>query len=124
MGYRQYFTDTVTVYHRRVDGQTKDDVFTRVVVRGAMYRRKMERTVDTGGVVRLTESTSVTFLPENDPGALLGVGDMLVRGEGRALTDDYTLRDLRREHPELCEVRAIADNRNRPCLKHRRAVCL
>lgn len=123
MGYEEYFTDTVTVYHRRVDPATRDDVFTRAVVLGVMYRRKAERAVDAGGVVRIGESVSVTFLPESDPGALLCVGDLIVKGDGRELGADYTLRDLRRDHPEIAEVRSLADNRDKPYLKHRKAVC-
>lgn len=124
MGYEEYFTDTVTVYHRGVDPLTRDDAFTRAVVRGVMYRRKAERTVDAGGVARVGESVSVTFLPKTDPGALLCVGDLIVQGAGGELGADYTLKDLRRDHPEIAEVRSLADNRDRPCLKHRRAVCV
>lgn len=123
MGYERYFTDVVTVYHRSVDPQTRGDVFTRCVVRGCMYRRKAVRTVDSSGVVRLSDETHVTFLPKADPGALLCVGDLVAKGACGGLNAAYTIKHLRRDHPELSEVRSLADNRDRPYLKHRKAVC-
>ena len=37
-GYRRYFTDTVTIYHKTADPVTKDDVFERVVAPAVMSR--------------------------------------------------------------------------------------
>ena len=123
-GYRIDFTDTVTIYHRTVDPVTKDDVFQRVAVPGVMARWHAERTVDSSGVVKVAQSLSVTVLPDTDPGDMMQTGDYLLVGDGPELTDSYTLKQLRRDWPGLTQVQAIADNRARPHLKHRRAECV
>ena len=123
-GYRRYFTDSVTIYHRTVDPVTKDDVFQRVVVPKVMARWHAERTVDSSGVVKVAQSLSVTVLPDTDPGDMMQTGDYLLVGDGPELTEEYTLKQLRRDWPGLTQVQAIADNRARPHLKHRRAECV
>lgn len=123
-GYRRYFTDTVTIYHKTVDPVTKDDVFQRVVVPGAMARWHADRTVDSSGVVKVARALSVTVLPDTDPGDLMQPGDYLLAGDGPELTEQYTLRHLRRDWPGLAQVQVIADNRERPYLRHRRVECV
>ena len=83
-GYRRYFTDTVTIYHKTVDPVTKDDVFQRVVVPKVMARWHTERTVDSSGVVKVAQSLSVTVLPDTDPGELMQPGDYLLVGDGES----------------------------------------
>ena len=82
-GYRRYFTDTVTIYHKTVDPVTKDDVLERVVVPAVMARWHTERTVDSSGVVKVAQSLSVTVLPDTDPGELMQPGSF--GATGRAL---------------------------------------
>lgn len=124
MGYKIYFTDTVTIYHRTVDPVTKDDVFQRVVVPNVMARWRTDRNVDSSGVVSLAQSLSVTILPDTDPGDMMQTGDYLLVGDGPELTDSYTLKQLRCDWPRLAQIQAIADNRNKPHLKHRRVECV
>ena len=123
-GYRRYFTDTVTIYHKTVDPVTKDDVFERVVAPAVMARWHTERTVDSSGVVKVAQSLSVTVLPDTDPGELMQPGDYLLVGDGPELTEEYTLKHLRRDWPGLAQIQAIADNRGKPHIKHRRGECV
>lgn len=123
-GYRRYFTGTVTLYHRAVDPATQGERFLRVTIPGVMARAHAKRTVDSSGVARAARALSVTLLPDTDPGSLVQPGDYLLVGEGPELTEDYPLARLRRDRPGLAQVQAIADNRDRPYLKHRRVECV
>lgn len=111
-------------YHKTVDPVTKDNVFERVVAPAVMARWHTERTVDSSGVVKVAQSLSVTVLPDTDPGELMQPGDYLLVGDGPELTEEYTLKQLRRDWPGLAQIQAIADNRGKPHLKHRRVECV
>lgn len=124
MGYRQYFTDVVTVYHKTINEITKDDEFERVVVNKVMARYVIDRSIDTSGIVNISRTLSVTILPETDPDSKIAIGDYLLIGEGPELSEAYKLKQLRSDYDSLSQIKAIADNRNKPYLKHRRLDCV
>lgn len=105
------FSDTVTLY--RCNG----DIFERVVMKGVQWRQKIER-INDGGKLVISAETSVTIPGEID--TEVRPGDVLVLGVAPELTDEYTVASLRADHETYCTVQAVADNRNRPKLKHRR----
>lgn len=112
---RVLFSDTITLYRKSGDN------YERVVLNGVQWRQKIERAND-GGKLVLTTVTSVT-LPDG-VGGDIKPGDVIVPGIAPDLTDDYSIAALRAEHDGYCTVQAIADNRNRPQLKHRRVTAV
>lgn len=109
------FSDTVTLYRRN------GDIFERVVMNGVQWRQKIER-INAGGKLAISAGTSVTIPGEID--AEVHPGDVMVLGIAPELTDEYTVASLRAEHETYCTVQSIADNRNRPKLKHRRVTAV
>ncbi len=103
------FGDTVTVYHR------EGDLFTRHVLRGVQWRQKADRLND-NGKLSLVTVTSVTI--PNSEGMPVRIGDVLVLGEAKELSQEYTIAQLKNEHPTYCTVRSIADNTRRARLRH------
>ena len=123
-GYRRYFTDMATVYHRTVNPATKDDEFRRIVVPGVMAQYETGRSLDANGTVKAVRALSVTVLPDADPEDQMQPGDYLLVGEGPELGEGYALKDLRRDWPGLAQIQAIADNRGLAHMKHRRVECV
>lgn len=107
------FTDVVTVYHRN------GDQYVRQTLHGVQWRRKIERLSDAGKLV-LSSATSVT-IPDGVDGEI-APGDVLILGAGPELSSEYTVARLRADYSTYCTVRAVADNRLRPQLKHRKVV--
>lgn len=69
---------------------------------------------------KVARTLSVSVLPATDPGELMQPDDYLLVGDRPELTEEYTLRHLRRDWPGLAQVQAIADNRGEPYHRHRR----
>lgn len=113
------FTDTITLYRKsRVNGS---EVYMHYLVDGVQWRQRIVREAGADGHATMQTVTSVT-IPDTEldriefPGPMQG--DVLVLGKGPAITDAYTIADLRREHATYCTIRAIADNTLRPLLRH------
>lgn len=123
------FTDTVTVYNHY------DDRWYRTVLKGVQWTEKTERTVDSGGVMHLTPSVTVT-VPYRagyvEPGAYKGEGftfgldnlDIVVLDEcDKAISDSYTITDLQ-EECRAVTISAVRDNTQRKLLKHWRVTAV
>ena len=112
------FGDTVTLYHRQSTG------WQRTVLAGVQWKQTIRSTSDSNGKMQLATVTSVT-IPAAIPAEISADGqDVMVLGIGPALSDTYTLANLRREYPSYCTVRAVADNTLRPRLKHRKVTAV
>lgn len=128
--------DTVTVYNHRRDSAERWD---KAVIRNCQWKRSAER-IASNGIVAFGESVSVTImadspveggksyirperfaeLPDGDAAhwTLDGrQGDIIALGSGPDITGEYTIRDLKRDHP-ACVVKAVGDNANAPFLRH------
>jgi hypothetical protein len=109
------FADTVTVYSKN------GEQYIRHVLRGVQWRQKTERLNDNGRIA-LATVTSVT-IPKGIEMAVKP-GDVLVLGVGPAITDEYTIAQLRADNTTYCTVKAVADNTLRPRLKHWRVTAI
>jgi hypothetical protein len=109
------FTDTVTAYRR------EGDRYVRRVLKDVQWRQKTERLNDNGRIA-LATVTSVT-IPKGIEIAVKP-GDVLVLGVGPAITDEYTIAQLRADKTTYCTVKAVADNTLRPKLKHWRVTAI
>lgn len=113
------FNDTITLYRKsRVNSA---EIYTRYVISGVQWRQRIVREAGADGHAALQTVTSVTIPDEGldrieFPGPMQG--DVLVLGKGPAITDEYSIADLRHDHATYCTIRAIADNTLRPLLRH------
>lgn len=141
------FSDVMTVYNYFRNPETEAESWRRSVIRGVQWRHsKKELTVSKGvqteeRVESITVDFSRTYIRPAyvDPvkyAALLLDGraaswtlddkhglDILVLGEaGMEVTCEEDIGQLRRQYQYVCTVTAVADNRNRPRLKHIKVV--
>lgn len=128
------FTDTITVFnHYKENGHDK---WLRTVLKGCQWRRKIVRTVDSGGKVIKTNEVSIT-IPMRD-GYKVAIDwvrladkasywtidteyslDMIVLGEVKIeLSEAYPPKNLKRDYPDVITAKTLADNTNRDRLKH------
>lgn len=112
---RVLFSDTITLY------QKNGDIYERVVINGVQWRQRIDRVSDSGKL-SMTTSTSVT-LPDGVSDEIKP-GDVIVPGVGPEITDAYSIAALRADYGGYCTVQAVADNRNRPKLRHRRVTAV
>lgn len=112
---RVLFNDTITLYRKNGDD------YERIVIDGVQWRQRIDRVSD-GGKISMATSTSIT-LPDG-VNEEIKPGDVIVPGIAPAITDVYSIAALRADYGGYCTVQAVADNRNRPKLKHRRVTAV
>ena len=106
MNLKNFYTDCITIYHR------KGDACTRHVVESCLVRMGYRRKVETSGRVNYTYETSIIIPYELDD-CIISVGDCVSLGEcNHALEDDNN----------SMQIIHIEDNSNSPWLKHRKLV--
>lgn len=123
MQYDAFFTQTITLYHPCIDPVTHEDRYHCAHISGVMVQSKSERSYASNGVATYTDIITVTIPKKADANTPIHLGDFMLIGEGKDITDTYPLQHLRRDHPDLCEVKSVADHQQKPYLKHRKVVC-
>ena len=141
------FTDTMTVYNHRQDPDTEKDTWSRSVIRGVQWSHNKTEVSTSGGVQTEIKVESITidfqraygnkpYLPPNEYRKLLADEvsdywtldakcgqDVLVLGETEQdISRAYKIADLMKDFQYAVTVTAVSDNRNRPRLKHIKAV--
>ena len=141
------FTDTMTVYNHRQDPDTEKDTWSRSVIRGVQWSHNKTEVSTSGGVQTEIKVESITidfqraygnkpYLPPNEYRKLSAEEcvkywtldakcgqDVLVLGETEQdISRAYKIADLMKDFQYAVTVTAVSDNRNRPRLKHIKAV--
>ena len=141
------FTDTMTVYNHRHDQDTEKDTWSRSVIRGVQWSHNKTEVSTSGGVQTEIKVESITidfqraygnkpYLPPNEYRKLSADEvsdywtldakcgqDVLVLGETEQdISRAYKIADLMKDFQYAVTVTAVSDNRNRPRLKHIKAV--
>ena len=141
------FTDTMTVYNHRQDPDTEKDTWSRSVIRGVQWSHNKTEVSTSGGVQTESKVESITidfqrsygnkpYLPPNEYRKLSAFEvsdywtldakcgqDVLVLGETEQdISRAYKIADLMKDFQYAVTVTAVSDNRNRPRLKHIKAV--
>lgn len=137
-----FFTDVMTVYNYRRDADGEH--WLRSVIYGVQWRHGKRRVAVSDGVFtdEPEESITVDFqhpyernklfvLPQEYRKLTLDQAsgfwtldqsngmDVVVCGEiGQEISADYSISRLKKDHPFVFSVVSVADNRNRPRLKH------
>lgn len=128
------FTDTITIFnHYKENGHDK---WLRTVLKGCQWRRKIVRTVDSGGKVIKTNEVSITIPMRDSYKVAIDWArladkvsywtidteyslDMIVLGEVKIeLSEAYPPKNLKRDYPDVITAKTLADNTNRDGLKH------
>lgn len=128
------FTDTITIFnHYKENGRDK---WLRTVLNGCQWRRRVVRTVDSGGKVVKTNEVSITIPMRHGYRAAAKWArladkasywtmdtehglDMIVLGEVEIeLSETYLPKNLKRDYPDVITAKTLADNTNRDGLKH------
>lgn len=141
------FTDTMTVYNYHRDPKTEKETWFRSVVKGVQWSHNKTEVITSGNVQTETKVESITvdfqhsygnkpYLSPTEYAKLTkeqAAGywtlnaktgqDVIVLGESdKAISRSYKLSDLQDDFPYVVTVTAVSDNRNRPWLKHIKAV--
>ena len=141
------FTDTMTVYNHRQDPDTEKDTWSRSVIRGVQWSHNKTEVSTSGGVQTESKVESITidfqrsygnkpYLPPNEYRKLSADEvsdywtldakcgqDVIVLGETEQdISRAYKIADLMKDFQYAVTVTAVSDNRNRPRLKHIKAV--
>lgn len=141
------FTDTMTVYNHRQDPDTGKDTWSRSVIRGVQWSHNKTEVSTSGGVQTESKVETITidfqraygnkpYLPPNEYRKLSAEEcvkywtldakcgqDVLVLGETeQEISRGYKLADLMKDFQYAVTVTAVSDNRNRPRLRHIKAV--
>ena len=141
------FTDTMTVYNHRQDPDTEKDTWSRSVIRGVQWSHNKTEVSTSGGVQTEIKVESITidfqraygnkpYLPPNEYRKLSADEvsdywtldakcgqDVLVLGETEQdISRAYKIADLMKDFQYAVTVTAVSDNRNRPRLRHIKAV--
>ena len=141
------FTDTMTVYNHRQDPDTEKDTWSRSVIRGVQWSHNKTEVSTSRGVQTEIKVESITidfqraygnkpYLPPNEYRKLSADEvsdywtldakcgqDVLVLGETEQdISRAYKISDLMKDFQYAVTVTAVSDNRNRPRLKHIKAV--
>lgn len=132
------FTDTVTVYNHYKDPDGVDK-WKRTILKGVMWKRKIEKTVSSDGRFSIAEYISITIpyrsgylehtlWQESKDGWTLNTSsglDIIVLSEcDKELDGKYRLKDLKRDIGQIGTVKAVFDNTNRDYLKHWRVIAI
>lgn len=141
------FTDTMTVYNYHRDSDTEKETWLRSVVKGVQWTHNKTEVVTSGNVQTETKVEGITvdfqrgygnkpYLPpaefskltEEEAKACWTLNakagqDVMVLGESdKEISRSYKLSDLLSDYQYAVIVTAVSDNRNRPRLKHIKAV--
>ena len=137
----------MTVYNHRHDQDTEKDTWSRSVIRGVQWSHNKTEVSTSGGVQTEIKVESITidfqraygnkpYLPPNEYRKLSADEvsdywtldakcgqDVLVLGETEQdISRAYKIADLMKDFQYAVTVTAVSDNRNRPRLKHIKAV--
>lgn len=140
------FTDTMTVYNFFRDTEEKE-TWNRTVVKGVQWSHNKSEVTTTNGVQTESKAESITidfqraygnklYLPPNEYKKLSAEEcskywtldaktgqDVLVLGiSEKEISREYKTKDLKEDFQYVVTVTAVSDNRNRPRLKHIKAV--
>ena len=123
------FIDTVTLYNHY------ENEWYKTVLKDVQWTEKIERTVDSDGVMHLTLSVTVT-VPYRagyvEPKTYKGEGftfgldnlDIIVLGKcDKNISDTYTITDLQNEY-RAATISAVKDNTQRKLLKYWRVMAV
>lgn len=141
------FTDIMTVYNFFRDPETEKEVWNRTKVKGVQWSHNKSEVSTSNGIQAESKVERITidfaraygnkaYLPPNEYRKLSSEEvtdywtldaktgqDMLVLGESNhEISRQYKLSDLQKDFQYAVTVTAVSDNRNRPRLKHIKAV--
>lgn len=141
------FTDIMTVYNYHRDPDTERETWFRSVIKGVQWSHNKTETTTSGNVQTETKVESITadfqhnygnkpYLPPTEFSKLTAEEaagywtlnaksgqDIMVLGESdKEISRSYKLSDLQDDYQYAVTVTAVSDNRNRPRLKHIKAV--
>ncbi len=141
------FTDTMTVYNYHFDSETRKEVWLRSVVKGVQWSHNKSEVSTSNNVQTETKVESITVdfqlsygnkpylapteyakLTEEDAAAYWTLNaksgqDIMILGESdKEIGEDYRISDLQNDYQYAVTVTSVSDNRNRPRLKHIKAV--
>lgn len=141
------FTDTMTVYNYLRDPDTEKGTWLKSVVKGVQWSHNKTEITTSGNVQTESKVESITvdfqrgygnkpYLPPTEFANLTvdqaadywtlnpKTGqDVMVLGESdKEICMEYKLSDLQDDYQYVVTVTAVSDNRNRPKLKHIKAV--
>lgn len=141
------FTDIMTVYNFFRDPETEKEVWNRTIIKGVQWSHNKSEVSTSNGVQTESKVERITidftraygnkaYLPPNEYKKLSAEEvtgywtldaktgqDMLVLGESNhEISRQYKLLDLQKDFQYAVTVTAVSDNRNRPRLKHIKAV--
>ena len=108
----------MTVYHRSVDPETRQDIYARYLVYGVLWEeRKAANVIESG----LEDADAVTVYAPIDAmeGVLIDRGDMIARGiVEKEVSLDYPMARLQREYS--CALVTSVDRKDfgSPALQH------
>ncbi|WMC91257.1 hypothetical protein [Kineothrix sp. MB12-C1] len=141
------FTDIMTVYNFFRHPETEKEVWNRTIIKGVQWSHNKSEVSTSNGVQTESKVERITidftraygnkaYLPPNEYRKLSSEEvtdywtldaktgqDMLVLGESNhEISRQYKLSDLQKDFQYAVTVTAVSDNRNRPRLKHIKAV--
>lgn len=141
------FTDTVTVYNYSRDSDSEKEYWSRSVVHGVQWSHNKSEVSISGNTKTESKVESITidfqrnygnkpYLPPDEYKKLSGEektkywtldaksgNDVLVLGEiEHEIGRQYRISELMKDYQYAVTVTAVSDNRNRPRLKHIKAV--
>ena len=141
------FTDAMTVYNFFLDPETDKECWSRTIVKGVQWSHNKSEVSTAGGVQTENKVESITidfqkdygnkpYLPPQEYKKLTAEEcteywtldqktgqDVLVLGiSDREISRQYRLSDLMNDFQYAVTVTAVSDNRNKPRLKHIKAV--
>lgn len=119
------FNDTVTIFNKRMDGETA--VWDRTVVNGVQWSDTDQKN-ENGGKISVAHYTNVTFPEGTYDGLILNAAneeDAIFYGEVDATIEDkkgHRLSDLMSQYPKSGRIKSVNDNTNRDLLKNIKVV--
>lgn len=119
------FNDTVTIFNKRMDGETA--VWDRTVVNGVQWSDTDEKN-ESGGRISVGHYVNITFPEGTYDGLILNAAndeDAIFYGEIDAVIEDKKgsrVSDLMKVLPKSGRIKSVNDNSNRDLLKNIKVV--
>lgn len=119
------FNDTVTIFNKRMDGETA--IWDKMVVNGVQWSDTDQKN-ESAGRISVGHYVNVTFPEGTYEGLILNAAneeDAIFYGEIDAVIEDikgHRLTDLMKQYPKSGRIKSVNDNSNRDFLKNIKVV--
>ena len=119
------FNDTITIFNKRMDGETA--VWDKTVVNGVQWSDHDEKN-ENAGRVSVGHYANITFPEGTYDGLILNAAneeDAIFYGKIDAVIEDikgHRITDIMKQYPKSGRIKSVNDNSNRDFLKNIKVV--